>query len=157
MPISIAVVSSAIIFLQHYYKAKESGNVHRESLGSSIHKAIVYLVAGEGNYSYSKISFVQNLLSLTLFKNKLGDWNGYSQLAFRLVQGDWCLAAFVLFNAYCSTLISYLISPRLMPIAKSWDDVASGNPQQLRMATEKSELVAHEFLVSFYLKSSFTN
>ena len=32
------------------------------------------------------------------------------------------MAAIVLFNAYCSTLISYLVSPRLMPVAKTYED-----------------------------------
>ena len=76
-----------------------------------------------------------------------GDWTGWSQLSFRLVQGAWCLAAFVLVNAYCSTLISYLVSPRLMPVAKTFEDITSGSPQKLKLLAEKNEIVAMHSLV----------
>jgi len=78
-----------------------------------------------------------------------GDWTGFNKFSFRLVQGAWCLAAFVLFNAYCSTLIPYLISPRMMPMAKSYDDVASGFPQKLKFLSEKNEVFTRLCLVSF--------
>ena len=81
-----------------------------------------------------------------MIKNQ-GDWNHWNQLSFRLVQGAWCLAAFVMVNAYCTTLISYLISPRLMPMAKTYEDVASGTPQKLKLLTEKNDLLALYSLV----------
>jgi len=76
-----------------------------------------------------------------------GDWSRWNQLSFRLVQGAWCLVAFVLVNAYCSTLISYLISPRLMPVARTYQDVASGSPQKLKLLAEKNALLAIHSLV----------
>ena len=88
-----------------------------------MHKSIVYLVSGEG------------------------DWTGLNQFSFRLVQGAWCLAAFVFFNAYCSTLISYLISPIMMPMAKTYEDIASGYPQKLKLLAEKNESYTDSYLV----------
>lgn len=61
------------------------------------------------------------------------------------------MAAFVLVNAYCSTLISYLVSPRLMPVAKSMEDVASGSPQNLKLLAEKNELLHLYSLVLFFV------
>jgi len=77
-----------------------------------------------------------------------GDLTGFNQFSFRLVQGAWCLAAIVLFNAYCSTLISYLISPRMMPIAKSYEELVAGSPQKLKFLSEKNEIFAVICLVS---------
>ena len=126
MPFSIISVALALVLLQKFCKRKKNVNDYHQTIGSSIHKAIVYLVAGEG------------------------DWTGFNQISFRLVQGAWCLAAFVLFNAYCSTLITHLISPRMMPIAKSYEDVASGFPQKLKFLSEKNEFFALHCLVSFF-------
>jgi len=70
-----------------------------------------------------------------------GDLSQWNQLSFRFVQGAWCLAAVVLFNAYCSTLISYLVSPRLMPVAKTYKDIVSGSPQNLKLLAEKNEVL----------------
>ena len=100
---------------------------------------IIYII-------YRKLSF-----SSLLFSPNSGEWNGFNQLSFRLVQGAWCLAAFVLFNAYCSTLISYLISPRLMPMAKTYEDVASGYPQKLKLLAEKNEVYTDSYLVGLNL------
>lgn len=97
-----------------------------------------------------KIMIIISYINKNISSRLQGDWTGYNQLSFRLVQGAWCLAAFVLFNAYCSTLISYLISPRLMPMAKSYDDLASGKPQKLKLATEKNEIMATLFLVNIF-------
>jgi len=58
-------------------------------------------------------------------------------MSFRILQGTWCLAAFVLLNAYSSTIISYLTAPKLMPVAKSVEDVARGIPQHLKLLLEK--------------------
>jgi len=127
LPFSIISVALALILLQKYYKQKRNDNSSHQTSGSSIHKAIVYLVAGEG------------------------DWTEFNQISFRFVQGAWCLAAFVLINAYCSTLISYLISPRMMPLAKSYNDLASGFPQKLKFLSEKNEVFAALCLVSFSL------
>ncbi len=52
------------------------------------------------------------------------------------------MAAIVLFNAYCSTLISYLVSPKLMPVAKTYQDIVSGSPQKLKLLAGKNELLA---------------
>ena len=50
LPISIIAVAFALILLQKYYKGQLFGSntAHHKSFGSNIHKAIVYLVAGEG-------------------------------------------------------------------------------------------------------------
>ena len=43
----------------------------------------------------------------------------------RLVATVWCLAAFVLFNAYSSTLTACLMTPRYHPMINSIKDIAS--------------------------------
>ncbi len=64
-----------------------------------------------------------------------------------MLQGTWCLAAFVLLNAYSSTIISYLTAPTLMPVAKTVEDVAYGIPQKLKLLLEKDEISAARYLV----------
>lgn len=42
--------------------------------------------------------------------------------SFRLVAGAWCLAAFVLVQAYSGTLTSFILSPNQSPVISSiWD------------------------------------
>ena len=49
LPISIVVVSFTLILLQKYYKGQLLvSKTRHESFGSNIHKAILYLIAGEG-------------------------------------------------------------------------------------------------------------
>lgn len=68
------------------------------------------------------------------------------------MQGCWCLAAFVLVNAYSTTLVSNLVAPKLMPVCKSYEDLAAGSPQNLKMIAEKNENVDRTFKVSpFYI------
>lgn len=69
------------------------------------------------------------------------------QLSFRVVVASWCLAAFVLVNAYSTTLFAYLMVPKLLPTAKSFDDLAAGYPQNLKVLIEKGSVMANDFLV----------
>ncbi|XP_046648885.1 ionotropic receptor 93a-like [Daphnia pulicaria] len=58
------------------------------------------------------------------------------RLPIRLVAGIWCLAAFVLSQAYNSTLITYVIAPNNPPLINSVMDIIS-NPN-IRLIVEKN-------------------
>ena len=80
-----------------------------------------------------------------------GDWSRWKQLSFRIFLGSWCVAAFVLVNAYSTTLISHLTAPKLMPVAKSYEDLASPNPpQNLKLIMEKNEIAAQYAMVIYH-------
>jgi len=55
----------------------------------------------------------------------------------------WLLSAFVLVNAYASLLISHLMLPKLLPVSKSFEDLASGHPQRLQLMVEKNQFLAN--------------
>jgi len=80
-----------------------------------------------------------------------GGWDQWKyKLSFRIIQGTWCLAAFVLFNAYSSTVISYLTAPKLMPVAKTLKEVAVGQPQSVKILVEKDSPLASLSLVCIF-------
>ena len=56
-------------------------------------------------------------------------------------------AAFVLVNAYSSTIISYLTAPKLITVAKTLDQVALGYPQNLKLLIEKDNIMTGRYLV----------
>jgi len=126
---------------------------------SNILNIFTHIVAGEGINHYCSCIFqiVKKTLTFYYYLKNQGDWNHWNQLPFRFVQGAWCLAALVMVNAYCTTLISYLISPRLMPVAKTYEDVASGNPQMLKLLAEKNDLLALYSLVFYPVIYIYTN
>jgi len=65
------------------------------------------------------------------------------------VLASWCLGALVLANAYSTTLISFLVAPKLQPVTKSFDELAVGYPQKLKILSEKNQFLADSiFLVS---------
>jgi len=61
--------------------------------------------------------------------------------------GVFCLTALVLGNAYSGTLISFLTVPKLMPVTKSLDDIATQRYQNVLCLTEKNEEIANALLV----------
>ncbi len=61
-----------------------------------------------------------------------------------------CLTALVLDNAYSSTLISFLTTPKLMPVARSLDDLATKRYQDILVLTDKNEDIANFFLVFLF-------
>jgi len=80
--------------------------------------------------------------------NTVGGWDQWKyKLSFRIIQGTWCLAAFVLFNAYSSTIISHLTAPKLMPVAKTVKEVAMGQPQNVKILVEKDSFFESMCLV----------
>jgi len=88
-----------------------------------------------------------------LYKHRIGAWNQwkYYKLSFRILQGAWCLAAFVLVNAYSSTIISYLTAPKLITVAETLDQVALGYPQNLKLLIEKDNIMTGRYLVCLIL------
>ena len=48
-------------------------------------------------------------------------------LATRLVAAGWCLAAIVFVNSYSSSLVSYLMAPRYIPLMNTIQDLADSN------------------------------
>ena len=50
-----------------------------------------------------------------------------NRLLFRLVAAGWVLAAFVIVQAYTSTLITYILAPITTPLADSIYDVVYGD------------------------------
>ncbi len=67
----------------------------------------------------------------------------HRQLGYRILLGSWFLAVFVLVNAYSSLLISYLTIPKLMPTAKTYDDLAYERVKNLGFIAEKFGLYAN--------------
>lgn len=57
------------------------------------------------------------------------------KLAIRLVVGAWCLAAFVLGQAYNSTFVTYVIAPIAQPLINSVHDIV--NDPNIRVIVEK--------------------
>ncbi len=53
----------------------------------------------------------------------IGAYCGNRQLAIRLAASAWCLACFVLVQAYSSTLIAFITSPNNKPIIDSVYDI----------------------------------
>ena len=149
LPISIVVVSLTLFLIQKYYnKYSRILGISQTPVVSKLWNFFVYVVSGEGTLLF-KFKFFEVFTRKNIFF--LGDWTGWSQLSLRLVQGAWCLAAFVLVNAYCSTLISYLVSPKLMPVAKTYQDLATGYPQNLKLLAEKNEVLALFALVCRFI------
>ena len=71
----------------------------------------------------------------------------FKQFSFRIMIGVFCLTALVLDNAYSGTLISFLTVPKLMPVTKSLDDIATQRYQNVLCLTEKNEEIANALLV----------
>jgi len=63
----------------------------------------------------------------------------------------------VLLNAYSSTIISYLTAPKLMPVAKSLEDVVLGIPKHLKLLVEKDLVTAAKYLVRLNSNDSTTS
>jgi hypothetical protein len=71
------------------------------------------------------------------------------KLAIRILAGTWCLACFVIFTAYSSVLISYIVAPNLKPIIDSLNDLPK--VPGLKMIVEKGATMEMMFLVFIYL------
>ena len=67
------------------------------------------------------------------------------KLATRILAGTWCLACFVIFTAYSSVLISYIVAPNLKPIIDSANDIPK--VPGLKMVVEKGATMEMMFLV----------
>ena len=48
-------------------------------------------------------------------------------MATRLAVAGWCLAAIVFVNSYSSSLVSYLMAPRYVPLMNTVQDLADSN------------------------------
>ena len=48
-------------------------------------------------------------------------------LATRLAVAGWCLAGIVFVNSYSSSLVSYLMAPRFVPLMNTVQDLADSN------------------------------
>jgi len=72
--------------------------------------------------------------------------------------GTWCLSAVVIVNAYSTTITSYLMAPKLEPVSKTFEDLAAGYPQHLKIITEKNQHLATEyFLVNNLLPTNLSS
>jgi len=71
----------------------------------------------------------------------IGNVVRFKQLSFRIVAATLCLSAFVLVNAYSSTLISYLTASKL-PVTKTLEELAAGSPQNLKITTRKNSVIS---------------
>ena len=54
----------------------------------------------------------------------------------RLVVAAWCLAGIVFVNAYTSSIVSYLMAPRFVPLIKTVQDLADSH--ELKISVRKS-------------------
>lgn len=87
------------------------------------------------------------VMNKILMENRAGNWIRFKQLSFKILIATWCLTSFVLVNAYSSTLISYLTASKL-PVTKTVEELAAGQPQNLRLLTDKGSVYADQlFLV----------
>ena len=145
MAISILCVTLSFAYIPKFYL---ESNRKRGDIGTSA----IYVLTGEG--SYSLLFFVHLLIQVSDWLFIKGGWDKWKYKAsFLILQGTWCLAAFVLLNAYSSTIISYLTAPKLTPVAKNLDQVASGSPQNLKLLLEKDNLMIGFYLVGFIRQS----
>jgi hypothetical protein len=62
-----------------------------------------------------------------------------------LAAGAWCLACFVLVNAYSSVLISFVVAPNLKPIIDSVKDIPKN--KGWAMVVEKGTTLEAQLLV----------
>jgi hypothetical protein len=53
------------------------------------------------------------------------------RLSFRLVAGVWCLAAFIIVQAYSSILFTYVVTPVNLPLVNSVHDIVERNDIRL--------------------------
>jgi len=79
-----------------------------------------------------------------------GAWDRSRKLFYRILLGSWLLATLVLVNAYSSLLISYLTIPTLKPAAKSLDDIAFRNIQNLGILQAKIGISANFMFVMIW-------
>jgi hypothetical protein len=56
------------------------------------------------------------------------------RLSFRLVAGVWCLAAFIIVQAYTSILFTYVVTPVNLPLVNSVYDIIEQSDVQLFLA-----------------------
>lgn len=78
-----------------------------------------------------------------------GYWT-WKNLPSRFVIGAWCLFAFVVVQAYQSTLITYVVAPKYSPLAKNVYDVAR-NPE-IQFLVQKNRAFDLVFSVRFYFE-----
>ena len=64
----------------------------------------------------------------------------------RLVVAGWCLMAIVLVNCYTSSLVSYLMAPRFLPLINTVQDLADS--RDLKIAVFKFSAVDSALFVS---------
>ena len=142
----IALLGSiiAVSLAMGYYIQKSDQNNNNNRNLDGYHASLIYTLAGEGIYNTNQFNYL--IFSSLCFDRWL---ESMKKLSFRIVQGSWCLAALVLVNAYSTTLISNLVAPKLMPVSKSYEDIVAGQPQQLKLITEKNELVDRSSQVIF--------
>lgn len=151
MALSTIAISFTLSWFQKFYSIK---NLHKPPSSNSSDDAnfiLNYINTGKciGFLCYHYVTHF--IFQCDYFQVYWSPWN--SKLSIRIVQGSWCLAAVVLFNAYSTTLMSYLVAPKLMPVVRTYADIVSATrPQNLKLLTEKNEILADYSLVLLFFK-----
>jgi len=127
----------------------DANNDHRVfSISKLFGGTLSYFSNITGHSSLIKHNFFKGIINNFIIFSMVGTWLSvlilkHRQLGYRILLGSWFLAVFVLVNAYSSLLISYLTIPKLMPTAKTYDDLAYERVKNLGFIAEKFGLYAN--------------
>lgn len=126
--VSIPVVMLAFKFIYYsYYRYLKKYNVRtddEEELSPKIFLYVVGLLLYQGMCLTFFITYqIDQSLSLVIYETLTGGHNRSRKLPILMVATAWCLATFVLSQAYNLLLITYVIAPNNPPFANSIYDV----------------------------------
>jgi len=151
LTLSTIAVSFTLSWLQKFYSIKNLYNPASSFKDDDTTFILNYINTGKCRFYMLTLFHVSFFDNAIMFQVYWSPWN--NKLSIRIVQGSWCLAAVVLFNAYSTTLMSYLVAPKLMPVVRTYADIVSATrPQNLKLLTEKNEILADYSLVLLNFK-----
>jgi hypothetical protein len=128
--VSVLAVIASLIGLSKCINALneriEQKKTEKNSGGSSFHiiDYVISVLLSQGANLLRHINIKNNTANLTRKKFLMsGAYCEKRQLAIRIAAAAWCLACFVLVQAYSSTLIAFITSPNTKPIINSVNDI----------------------------------
>ena len=78
----------------------------------------------------------------------IGNSISSKKLFIRIVAGVWCLMCIILANSFSGQLTSFLTTPKLNPIIRSFEDLAKST--ELRLSVEKGSLIREIIMVHWF-------
>ena len=73
----------------------------------------------------------------------------------RLLVASWCLAGVVFVNAYTSSVVSYLMAPKFVPLINTLEDLA--NSDKIQLVVRKSNAQYSILMVRIYFNFLSSN